>query len=78
MVNGIQSAEALVDHGCLSYATINGTLVKSLNLPNRCMRNQFDKGFSTGFLSVCHAAYAGAAADYESINIVIRGRLCRR
>lgn len=32
-VNGIKFAQALVDNGCTSYATVNGALTKSLDLP---------------------------------------------
>ena len=32
-VNGIKFAQALVDNGCTSYATVNGSLARSLDLP---------------------------------------------
>lgn len=32
-VNGIKFAQALVDNGCTSYATVNGLLARSLDLP---------------------------------------------
>jgi hypothetical protein len=59
-VNGIYYAEALVDYGCLSYATVNGTLARTLNLPRIKIRPRRLDGVVANQGRITHVTYFDA------------------
>ena len=59
-VNGIQFAKALVDQGCQSYATVNGKLVKSLDLPRIRIPTRTLDGVVANQGRITHVTYLDA------------------
>ena len=56
-MNGIQFAKALVDPGCQCYATVNSTLVKSLDLPRIRIRTRVLDGVIANQGRITHVTY---------------------
>ena len=56
-MNGIQFAKALIDPGCQCYATVNGALVKSLNLPRIRIRTRVLDGVVANQGRITHVTY---------------------